>query len=64
MILDLDFAEVIEDHKRQMEKKWLQIKRIRRYAIDQEAWFHYAVGFIVTVVVIFIAVVILFRCTR
>ena len=64
MILDLYFAEVVDDHKRQMEKKRLQLKRIRRYAINQEAWFHYAVGSFVTVVVIFIAIVILFRCTR
>ena len=64
MVLDLYVADVVYDHKMKMDANRLKIRKIRRYAIDKEAWFHYALGSVVTLVAIFIAVVILFRCTR
>ena len=38
-----------------MEKMRLKIRKIRKYAIDSVAWYHYVVGSIVTLVVILIA---------
>ena len=50
MKLELHVADVVDDHK------------IRKYAIDNEAWYHYAVGSIVTLVAILIAFVVAFKC--
>ena len=44
MILELHVADVVDDHK----------IKIRKYAIHTEAWYHYAVGSIVTLVAIMI----------
>ncbi|XBI88993.1 hypothetical protein VPH35_026881 [Triticum aestivum] len=44
------------------EKMRLKIRKIRKYAIDSEAWYHYAVGSIVTLVAILIAFVVAFKC--
>ena len=62
MTLELYVADVIEDHKMKMnamrlkmDAMRLKFKKIRKYAIDNEAWYHYAVGSIVTLVVIMIA---------
>ena len=63
MELELHVADIIHDHKIKMDTTRLKIRNIRRYAIDKEAWFHYAVGSIVTLVAIIIAIVVLFRCT-
>ena len=62
MELELHVADVIDDHKIKMEKMRLKIRKIRRYAIDSEAWYHYAVVSIVTLVAILIAFVIAFKC--
>ena len=62
MTLELYVADVIDDHKIKMNAMRLKIdamrlklKKIRKYAIDNEAWYHYAVGSIVTLVAILIA---------
>ena len=48
MELQLHVADVIDDHKIKMEKMRLKIRKIRKYAIDSEPWYHYVVGSIVT----------------
>ena len=62
MELELHVADVVDDHKIKMEKMRLKIRKIRKYAIDSEAWYHYAVGSIVTLVAILIAFVFAFKC--
>ena len=44
MILDLHVADVVDDHKIKMDAMHLNIRKIRKYAIHTEAWYHYAVG--------------------
>ena len=61
MQLELHVADVVDDHKIKMEKMRLKIRKIRKYAIHSEAWYHYAVGSIVTLVVILIAFVVAFK---
>ena len=58
MILELHVADVVDDHKIKMDAMRLKIRKIRKYAIHTEAWYHYAVGPIVTLVVIMIAFVV------
>ena len=62
MNLELHVADVVDRHKIQMDAMRLKIKKIRKYAIDNEAWYHYAVGSIVTLVAIGIAFVVAFKC--
>ena len=62
MELELHVADVVDDHKIKMEKMRLKIRKIRKYSIDSEAWYHYAVGSIVTLVAILIAFVVAFKC--
>ena len=50
MELELHVADVVDDHKIKMEKMRLKIRKIRKYAIDSVAWYHYSVGSIVTFV--------------
>ena len=57
MELELHVADVVDDHKMKMEKMRLKIRKIRKYAIDSVAWYHYAVGSIVTLVAILITFV-------
>ena len=59
-------ADVVDDHKMKMnamrlkmDAMRLKLKKIRKYAIDNEAWYHYAVGSIVTLVAIFITFVVM-----
>ena len=59
MKLELHVADVVDDHKIQMDAMLLKIRNIRQYAIDNEAWYHYAVGSIVTLVAIFIIFVVM-----
>ena len=59
MTLELYVADAIDDHKMKMNTMRLKLKKIRKYAIDNEAWYHYAVGSIVTLVAIFIAFVVI-----
>ena len=47
MILELHVADVIDDHKIKMDAMRLKIRKIRKYAIHTEAWYHYAVGSVV-----------------
>ena len=42
----------------------LKIKKIRKYAIDNEAWYHYVVGSIVILVAIVIAFVVALKYFR
>ena len=59
MILELHVADVIDDHKNKMDAMHLNI---RKCAIHTEAWYHYAVGSIVTLVAIMIAFVFALKC--
>src|SRR3954466_7040545 len=59
MILELHAADVVDDHKIKMDAMRLKIRKIRKYAIHTEAWYHYAVGSIVTLVAIMIAFVLI-----
>ena len=59
MELQLHVANVVDDHKIKMDAMRL---KIRKYAIDSEAWYHYAVGSIVTLVAILIAFVVALKC--
>ena len=61
MELELHVADVVDDHKIKMDAMRLKIRKIRKYAIDSEAWYHYVVGSIVTLVVILIAFVVAFK---
>ena len=61
MTLELYVADVVDDHKIKMDAMRLKIRKIRKYAIDSEAWYHYAVGSIVTLVAILIAFVVAFK---
>ena len=61
MELELHVANVVDDHKIKMEKMRLKIRKIRKYAIHSEAWYHYSVGSIVTLVAILIAFVVAFK---
>uniref|UniRef100_A0A8I7BJ80 Uncharacterized protein n=1 Tax=Hordeum vulgare subsp. vulgare TaxID=112509 RepID=A0A8I7BJ80_HORVV len=76
MEMDLHVAEVIDDRKMKInamrlkmdamrlkiDEMRLKIRNIRKYAIDKEAWYHYVVGSIVTLLVILIAFVVAFKC--
>ena len=58
MILELHVADVVDDHKIKMDAMRLKIRKNRKYAIHTEAWYHYVVRTIVTLVVIMIAFVV------
>ena len=58
MILELHVADVVDDHKIKMNAMRLKIRKIRKYAIHTEAWYHYAVGSVVILVVIMIAFIV------
>ena len=62
MELELHVADIVDDHKIKMDSMRLKIRKIRKYAIHNEAWYHYAVGSIVTLVAIMIAFVVAFKC--
>ena len=55
-------CDVVDDHKIKMDAMRLKIRKIRKYAIHSEAWYHYVVGLIVTLVAILIAFVVAFKC--
>ncbi|XBI71387.1 hypothetical protein VPH35_065624 [Triticum aestivum] len=69
--LELYVVDVVDDHKikmdamrlkmdamrLKMDAMCLKISKIRKYAIDNEAWYHYAAGSIVTLVAILITFV-------
>ena len=54
-------ADVVDDHKIKMDAMRLKIRKIRNYAINKEAWYHYVVGAMVTLVAILIAFVVAFK---
>ena len=58
MRLELHVADVVDDHKIKMDAMRLKIRKI----IHTEAWYHYAVGSIVTLVAIMIAFVFALKC--
>uniref|UniRef100_A0A8I6Z6K3 Uncharacterized protein n=1 Tax=Hordeum vulgare subsp. vulgare TaxID=112509 RepID=A0A8I6Z6K3_HORVV len=62
MKLDLYVADVVDDHKIKMDALRLKIRNIRKHVINKEAWYHYVVGSIVTLVAILIAFVVAFKC--
>ena len=62
MILELHVVVVVDDHKIKMDAMGLKIRKIRKYAIHTEAWYHYAVGSIFTLVAIMIAFVVPLKC--
>uniref|UniRef100_A0A8I7B8V9 Uncharacterized protein n=1 Tax=Hordeum vulgare subsp. vulgare TaxID=112509 RepID=A0A8I7B8V9_HORVV len=76
MEMELHVVEVIDDRKMKidamrlnmdamrlkMDEMRLKIRNIRKYAIDKEGWYHYAVGSIVTLLAILIAFVVAFKC--
>ena len=62
MALELHVADIVDDHKIKMNKMRLKIRKIKKYAIHTEAWYHYAVGSIVTLVAIMIAYVVALKC--
>jgi len=57
-ILELHVADVVDDHKIKMDAMRLKIRKIRKYTIHTEGSYHYAVGSVVTLVVIMIAFVV------
>ena len=62
MILGLHVADVVDDHKIKMDAMHLKIRNIRKYVIHTEAWYHYAVGSIVTLLAIMIAFAVALKC--
>ena len=62
MELELHVAGVVDDHQIKMDAMRLKIRKIRKYAIHTETWYHYAVGSIVTLVAIMIAFVFALKC--
>jgi hypothetical protein len=62
MKLELYVTDVVDDHKIKMDAMRLKIRNIRKYAINKEAWYHYAVGSIITLVAILIAFLGAFKC--
>ena len=64
MKLQFDLADVVDDHKIKMDAMRLKIRKIIKYAINKEAWYHYVVGSIITLVAILIAFVVGFKFFR
>ena len=60
----VELADVVAAHKMKMDAMRFKLKKIRKYVISQEAWYHYAVGSIVTLVAILIAFVVGFKFFR
>ena len=71
MKLELDIADIVHAHNLKMKKceeekiaMRLKIKKIRKYAINKEAWYHYVVRSMVTLVAILVTFVVVFKCIR
>uniref|UniRef100_A0A8I6XMQ0 Uncharacterized protein n=1 Tax=Hordeum vulgare subsp. vulgare TaxID=112509 RepID=A0A8I6XMQ0_HORVV len=63
MLLKMDAHRLkMDEMHSKMDEIRLKIRNIRKYAIDKEAWYHYVVGSIVTLVTILIAFVVTFKC--
>ena len=61
MILELDVADIVDGHKIKMDAMRLKIIKIGKYIIQTEAWYHYVVGSIGTLVAIMIAFIVAFK---
>ena len=64
MKLEFKLADVVDDHEIKMDAMRLKIKKIRKYTINQEAWYHYVVGSIIILVAILIIFVFGFKFFR
>ena len=64
MKLEFKLADVVDDHEIKMNAMRLNFKKIRKYVISQESWYHYAVCSIITLVAIMIAFVVGFKFLR
>ena len=64
MKLELYVDDVVDEHKIKMDAMRLKIRKIRKYAVNKDAWYHYVVGSIITLVAILIAFVVAFKCLR
>ena len=51
-------ADVVDAYEIKLDAMRLKLKKIRSYAISQEAWYHYDVGSIMTLVAIMFAFVV------
>ena len=60
----VELADVVAAHEMKMDAMHVKLKKIRKYVISQEAWYHYVVGSIVTLVAILIAFVVGFKFFR
>ena len=63
MVLDLKIADIVDAHGVELADVVTAHER-KMDAISQEAWYHYAVGSIVTLVAILIAFVVGFKFFR
>ena len=64
MKLELDIADIVDKHKIKMDAMHLNIRKIRNYAINKEASYHYDAGSMVNLVAILIAYFVAFICIR
>ena len=71
MKLEFKLADIVAEHEFKladveikMDAMRLKIKNIRKYAINQDAWYHYVVGSVITLVAILIAFVVGFKFFR
>ena len=64
MKLELYVADVVDDHKIKMDAMRMKIRKIRKYAVNKGARYHYAVGAIISFVAILIAFIVAFKCFR
>ena len=60
----VELADVVAAHEMKMDAMRVKLKKIRKYVISQEAWYHYAVGSVVTLVAILIAFVVGYKLFR
>ena len=59
--LELYIADIVDGHKIKMDAMRLKNRKIRKYAINNETWYHYVVGAMVTLVAILIVFVVAFK---
>ena len=64
MKLEFKLADIVDDHENKLDVIRLKIKKIRKYVINQEVWYHYAVGSVINLVAILIAFVVGFKFFR
>ena len=62
MKLELYIADVVDDHKIKIDAMLLKIRKIRKSTINKEAWYHYVVRSMITLVAILIAFIVEFKC--